>query len=200
MRLALRLRPAGFPGLEPMRPHSHGADDRGDLPSHALRRRWALLDESFESYLEDVDFGLRCAVAGRRGIYVPQAVAYHRGSASGDGGIRTQCGGSPAIRYCWRESTSAGNRVWPIVAGQLLWGLVAFRHGRGFLISAARFQGLGAPVPSDEAHVGEDVVVQPQSPEIVRAVLEESERQIFELQRQTGFDSYWRAYFWLLPR
>ncbi len=42
-----------------------------------------LLDESFESYLEDVDFGLRCAVAGRSGIFVPQAVAYHRGSATG---------------------------------------------------------------------------------------------------------------------
>ncbi len=41
------------------------------------------LDESFGPYgLEDVDFGLRCALAGRRGIFVPQAVAHHRGSAT----------------------------------------------------------------------------------------------------------------------
>ena len=29
------------------------------------------LDVIFGSYLEDVDFGLRCALAGRGGLYVP---------------------------------------------------------------------------------------------------------------------------------
>ena len=43
---------------------------------------WDLLDERFESYLEDVDFGLRCAEAGLSGLYVPDAVAYHQGSAT----------------------------------------------------------------------------------------------------------------------
>ncbi len=41
-----------------------------------------LLDERFESYLEDVDFGLRCALAGCSGRYVPEAVAWHTGSAT----------------------------------------------------------------------------------------------------------------------
>ncbi len=40
-----------------------------------------LLDERFESYLEDVDFGLRCARRGRYGVYVPQARVLHLGSA-----------------------------------------------------------------------------------------------------------------------
>src|SRR5690349_2745381 len=36
-----------------------------------LFRRIGPLDESFESYLEDVDLGLRCATAGLEGWYVP---------------------------------------------------------------------------------------------------------------------------------
>ena len=44
--------------------------------------RVGFLDERFESYLEDVDFGLRCAEAGLGGLYVPEAVAYHQGSAT----------------------------------------------------------------------------------------------------------------------
>jgi hypothetical protein len=30
------------------------------------------------------------------------------------------------------------------------------------------------------------------------AFIRESEQTILEIQRQTGFDRYWRAYFWLL--
>ena len=40
------------------------------------------LDERFESYLEDVDFSLRSARKGCLGVYVPEAVAYHQGSAT----------------------------------------------------------------------------------------------------------------------
>jgi GT2 family glycosyltransferase len=148
-----------------------------------------LLDESFGSYLEDVDFGLRCALAGRGGVFVPQAVAYHRGSATAGRWHKD------TVRFISRNQVLLarkhfrGQPVWPIVAGQLLWGLVAFRHGRFVSYLLGKMQGLGcAPAVGAKA----------QSPEIVRAVLEESERQIFDLQRQTGFDSYWRAYFWLL--
>ena len=54
-------------------------------PFTAALFRWelfqevGLLDEDFESYLEDIDFGIRCAAVGRPGIYVPEAVAYHQG-------------------------------------------------------------------------------------------------------------------------
>ncbi|MGA9628206.1 MAG: glycosyltransferase family 2 protein, partial [Bryobacteraceae bacterium] len=47
-----------------------------------LFQRVGLLEESFESYLEDVDFGLRSAAQGLAGQYVPEALAWHRGSAT----------------------------------------------------------------------------------------------------------------------
>src|ERR1051326_1301122 len=47
-----------------------------------LFEQTGLLEERFESYLEDVDFGLRCAALGLPGQYVPEALAWHRGSAS----------------------------------------------------------------------------------------------------------------------
>ncbi len=47
-----------------------------------LFRKVGLLAECFESYLEDVDFGLRCARAGCEGEYLPDAVARHHGSAA----------------------------------------------------------------------------------------------------------------------
>src|SRR5947209_496399 len=43
-----------------------------------LFRRVGLLDEDYVSYLEDIDFGLRCAAAGLSGRYMPGAVAYHK--------------------------------------------------------------------------------------------------------------------------
>ena len=40
------------------------------------------LDEDFFAYLDDVDLGLRAHLAGYTGIYAPQAVASHLGSAT----------------------------------------------------------------------------------------------------------------------
>src|SRR5581483_4238689 len=39
--------------------------------------RIGVLETRFESYYEDVDFGVRCALAGLHGIYEPAAVALH---------------------------------------------------------------------------------------------------------------------------
>jgi GT2 family glycosyltransferase len=41
-----------------------------------------LLDERFFAYLEDVDLGIRAALAGYACLYVPDAVVYHYGSAT----------------------------------------------------------------------------------------------------------------------
>ncbi|MGH9341075.1 MAG: glycosyltransferase family 2 protein, partial [Acidobacteriota bacterium] len=43
-----------------------------------------LFDERFYAYLEDVDLGARIQMAGWRCLYVPDAVVYHRGSATAD--------------------------------------------------------------------------------------------------------------------
>src|ERR1044072_3340857 len=40
------------------------------------------LDEDFESYLEDVEFSLRCARLGLTAVYEPSAQSWHRGSAT----------------------------------------------------------------------------------------------------------------------
>ncbi len=161
-----------------------------------LFREIGPLDERFVSYMEDTDFGLRCAIAGRGGLYVPSAVAKHRGSATlGSWSFDT-------VRNISRNQVLLaakhfqGQSRWPIVAGQLLWGVLAFRHARGVAYLAGKLSGWRAagmlhwPIAanSDEAS------------EKIRAILAASEKEIFGLERQSGFDAYWRIYFWLLPR
>jgi GT2 family glycosyltransferase len=97
----------------------------------ALFDRAGWLDESFESYLEDVEFGVRCALAGLNGVYVPGAVAWHSGSA-------TLGRWHPdTVRRISRNQLLLVARhfprlfAWPVLVAQLLWGLVALRHGAG---------------------------------------------------------------------
>jgi len=152
------------------------------------------LDETFGSYMEDVDFGLRCALAGREGWYVPSAVAYHRGSATlGEWNKDT----------VWRIARNQvllsakhfhGQPRWPIVAGQLLWGLLALRHGSGTAFIRGKFAGMREARRVKRASTSEYT-----TRELAR-VLQASEANILALARETGFDSYWRAYFWLSRR
>lgn len=154
-----------------------------------LFHRVGLLDERFESYLEDVDFGLRCALQGFTGAYVPEALAWHLGSATGG------AWSSDVVRRISRNQVLLAEKYlldqprWPVIAGQSLWGLVAFRHGKLLSYIKGKREGY-----RERPQRGLAV------PEAVSAVLTESERTIFELQRRTGFDWYWRIYFWLLRR
>jgi GT2 family glycosyltransferase len=149
-----------------------------------------LLDERFGSYLEDVDFGLRAAVAGRTGVYVPAAIAYHRGSAT------LGAWNSDTVRHISRNQVLLARKhfraqpQWPLLAGQLLWGMLAFRHAKGFAWLRGKVSGLS----------GSDYGYSIAEQDKLRAIIESSEQEIFELERQTGFDWYWRAYFWLLRR
>jgi len=164
----------------------------------SLFKEVGLLDESLESYLEDVDFGLRCAFMGKTGAYVPAAVARHIGSATSGEWNKDTVRRIARNQVLLAKKHLRGLAVWRIVAGQLLWGLVACRHGRGLSYTRGKLQGLFSK-PESKAQT---VVLA-----TVNSVLEESERRIFdlqrgdlqrgELQRKTGFDLYWRAYFWL---
>ncbi len=157
----------------------------------ALFEKVGLLDESFESYLEDVDFGLRCAGAGCEGVYAPRAVAYHAGSATlgaWDADTVRRIARNQLFLvakhfpkgWLWRYG-------WPVLVAQALWGLVALRHGkaaaylRGKIEGLAGFHGVrrSAPLPGDG---------------VVRAI-EDSERQLRRLQDATGYDLYWKVYF-----
>jgi GT2 family glycosyltransferase len=150
------------------------------------------LDENFGSYLEDVDFGVRCALAGVEGRYIPSAVAWHRGSAT---------------RGAWNKDTVkqiARNQIlltckyfqgqprWPIVAGQVLWGLVALRHFRGVSYLRGKFSGWNV---ARALYLGKTNISEDRLSRLAIA----SEQQIFALQKQIGFDRYWRVYFWLSP-
>lgn len=142
-------------------------------------------DESFGSYLEDVDLGLRCLRAGIRGAFIPNALAWHHGSA-------TLGRWNPeVVRLISRNQLKLVARhydpalfracLWPILTGQLLWGLVALRHGaplawlRGKIEALREFRPAGAPCPE------------------LQAFLEASEREI----RRRSQDPYWRCYLLL---
>ncbi len=152
-----------------------------------------LLDERFGSYLEDVDFGLRCAIAGRAGVYLPGAVALHIGSAT-QGAWK-----SDTVFLISRNQALLAAKYfygldrWPVLAGKLLWGLLALRHGAGLAWLRGKVSGRRV---SRGSH-GEVLVDQADR---LRTIVAESEDSILEVQRQTGFDGYWRAYFWLLGR
>jgi hypothetical protein len=79
-----------------------------------------------------------------------------------------------------------GAPLFPVLAAQLLWLFVALRHGAGLAWVAGKWEawrrsGLFKPRVK-------------QWPRIREAV-ETSERELYELQKQTGFDNYWRWYF-----
>ena len=149
---------------------------RAEVFQHA-----GLLEERFESYLEDAEFGLRCARLGIHGRYVPDARAIHVGSAT------LGRWHADTVRHIARNQLLLAARHlparcwWPVLVGQLLWGGVAFRHGRGFAWVRGAWAGLRgfafAPAVRDE----------------LDAVLESNERLI----RTISHDSYWRLYFLL---
>ena len=165
------------------------------LTAALLRRDLAgvvgMLDERFESYLEDVDFGLRCALAGRTGVYVPQACARHRGGA-------TLGGWSPAmVRLIARNQLFLVAKHYPrdwfrrygraVLAGQVLWGLLAFRHRcgiawlRGKLEGLRRFSSMRSRADAESAHRFD-------------FILEQSESQLRGLMGESR-DRFWSLYF-----
>ena len=151
------------------------------------------LDERFESYLEDVDFGLRCAVSGLRGRYVPEAQAEHWGSGTlGVWHAATVRRMSRNQVYLVAKHFSSDWPLkvgWPVVAGQLLWGLATVRHGRagawlaGKLAGVWNYRRIRSSGESSEARAA------------VLPLLDGFERELIELQMKTGTDRFWSWYF-----
>jgi len=153
-------------------------------------RTVGLFEEAFDSYLEDVDFSLRCAAAGVAGWYSPAALCWHHGSA-------TFGRWSPrVVRLIARNQLFLIARhypwalilrwLWPILVAQSLWGGLAIRHGCGFAWLRGKIEGLFrfAAVRRGIAYTAG-----------LAAIIAESERQIHLLQSRTGFDAYWKLYF-----
>jgi GT2 family glycosyltransferase len=159
-----------------------------------LFRRIGLLDESFGSYLEDVEFGLRCACQSYKGRYVPGAVAYHQGSATlgrWHPGIVRKIARNQVLLVAKHYPRRLLFRfAWPILFSQSLWGLVALRHGAFIAFLLGKFEGL----KDFRAARRGDLDIQL---ERLGQILRASEREICRVQRLTGFDWYWRVYFLL---
>jgi GT2 family glycosyltransferase len=157
--------------------------------------RAGMLEEDFESYLEDVDLGLRCAMEGLAGAYVPDAQAWHEGAA-------TLGAWSPSMtRLLSRNQLLLIARHWPplwrsglfrpVLAGQLLWGVLALRRGVLFAWCRGKLEGL----KKWKKHR------KPSSPSarLLIEVLHESERLLFSLE-QPESSRFWRVYFRLAGR
>jgi GT2 family glycosyltransferase len=149
------------------------------------------LDEGFESYLEDIDFGIRCSIHDRWGVYVPVAIAYHQGSSTWGQWNKYSVRLIARNQVLLTAKYFRGLSRWPIVAGQLLWGIVALRHGCAGAYLQGKMAGMQvARTLRRQKSASRNIEVE--------AFIRESEQTILEIQRQTGFDRYWRAYFWLL--
>ena len=148
------------------------------------------LDEQFESYLEDIDFGVRCALGDRWGVYDPAAIAHHQGSSTWGQWNKYSVRLIARNQLLLTAKYFSGLSIWPVLAGQLLWGFLALCHGCAGAFLQGKMAGmrLARTLPRQE----------PASRNNFDAFVLESEQTILEIQRQTGFDRYWRAYFWLL--
>jgi GT2 family glycosyltransferase len=159
-----------------------------------LFRRVGLLDEEFESYLEDVDFGLRCAEQDLSGLYVPDAIAYHTGSATlghwHPDTVRKIARNQLLLVAKHYPPDWIKRYGWSIFVAQLLWGCVALRHGAFLGYLAGKIEGVrGFRAARGKRSAGFPAIIE------LGAIVERGEREIRELQSLTGFDLYWRLYF-----
>jgi GT2 family glycosyltransferase len=154
-------------------------------------RSLGTLDETFGSYMEDVEFSLRCALAGCYGSYIPAAVAYHQGSATfGQWSAQSVFRISRSQLLLAAKHFAQQPRL-PLIIGQGLWGLLALRHGCGWAFLRGKAAGW-----RDRRQLARRQI----DHAALRAILQASENEIRELGRQTRLDQYWRTYFWLSPR
>ncbi len=157
-----------------------------------LFQRIGMLDEDYGSYLEDVDFGLRCALSGHSGVYVPTALGHHQGSATlgrwHSESVRQIARNQVLLVAKHYPRNWIARYGWPVLIAQALWGIVALRHGAGLAYIQGKLEGLRSFQPIRQARSRA-------VPDLLHDVLRQSEREIRELQRATGFDAYWRLYF-----
>jgi GT2 family glycosyltransferase len=140
-----------------------------------------LLEEGFESYLEDAEFGLRCARLGIVGRYVPEARAVHVGSAT-LGRWHPETVRRIARNQLYLASRHLPARCWwRMLVGQLLWGAVAFRRRCGIAWLRGKREGLRG------------FRFQTKNPEVIERILIANEGFIRTVNR----DRFWRLYFLL---
>jgi GT2 family glycosyltransferase len=173
----------------------HFAPMTAALFSRKVFERLGLLETRFESYYEDVDFGVRCALAGITGLYEPGAVATHMSKTTlGKSSYRVYflSGRNQLLILAKYYSTRTLIRfAWPILVGQCL-SLLAAAKQRNFW---AALRGKWAAIRAWRSFRPKTA---PGWERQVESTFFDSERQIRSLQTQVGFDPYWRLYFSLV--
>ena len=159
-----------------------------------LFERVGLLEESFESYLEDADFGLRCARLGLGGVYEPAAVAWHVGSATG-GRWSAETVRRIARNQTWLVARHYPDALlrrhrWAILCARALWGVLALRHGAPLAWLRGTWQGRRSAAAARSGRLPWDECT-------LKNLLAENDRAIRVAQRITGFDWYWKVHFLL---
>jgi len=155
-------------------------------------RRVGMLDYNYESYLEDVDFGLRCATYGLEGLYVPEARGRHRGSATyGQWSYDT-------VRLLARNQVVLVARNypdgwvlrygWPVLVAQALWGMLAARQGHLLAYVRGKIDGVRLYRKLRRSRVIHDA-------QVFQRIVQDAENEIRTLQKATGYDLFWRLYF-----
>ena len=137
-----------------------------------LRERIGYLDEEFGTYLEDVDFGVRCRKAGLSGRYVPGAMGVHEGSATAGAWSEFATRQMATNQARLVAKHWGGRDRWAVGVARVLWKLLARRNGK-----RATFPVF--PTMPSEPFATDDAL-------------------IAALQQATGTDTFWRWYFRLV--
>jgi GT2 family glycosyltransferase len=154
-----------------------------------------LLEVRFESYYEDVDFGIRCFLAGISGIYEPAVVATHVSKTTlGKSSYRVYfltARNQVLILAKYYSTETLLRFCWPILVGQFLALLAAAKH-KNFI---AALRGKWAALKLwGQFRTRTDAAYRRK----IEATFSGSEREIESLQKQVGFDLYWKIYFSLV--
>jgi GT2 family glycosyltransferase len=150
-----------------------------------------LLDTDYESYYEDVDFGIRCAMKGIEGLYEPRAKGIHLGSATLQRGDRVSYLVARNQLLLARKFRLAEINRWNVALGQAIALLPAIRQRHFIAALRGKWDGWQlaktiSPAEFDRAEL--------------HALLKDQERDLYEEQSKSGFDISWRLYFWLCAR
>jgi len=153
------------------------------------------LETRFESYYEDVDFGVRCALAGLEGVYEPTAVATHMSKTTlGKTSNRVYfltARNQVLILAKYYSAATLFRFAWPVLVGQVLALFAAARQRNLWAAIRGKWAGLRLWRTFGNEDAGENGAR-------IKALFADSEREIRRLQQEVGFDPYWRLYFALV--
>jgi GT2 family glycosyltransferase len=167
--------------------------DMGSLTAMLIRKdvfhRTGVLDTRYESYYEDVDFGLRCALAGYAGVYEPEAVGWHIGSATVGLSRSTYLVSKNQVLLA-KKFGLARLGLWNVVCGQALYTLS--RLPQRTFVAALRGKWNGVKEAGRRSTENVDL-------KDLTTVLLRSEKELLDVQRTVGFDLSWKLYSQLAP-